>query len=184
MARASMLNGKIGFESHPSISRSITRLKERDMGKPYLSLFLILTNAYWSIDHTEMLMLTIDEIIAKLTDAKNNNKLGGDAVVHVCLPEVPYVPVEDGKLELSDDGALFLMMLPDEAAKISHPLGAMIMNLDVHQWSCRVVTDGVKLVAVVIEFANGQMTVKLDSRAIQEIVRVWVNAGGELDLRG
>lgn len=59
-------------------------------------------------------MLTIDEMIAKLTEAKNNNKLGGNAVVHLCVPEQEYLPITDTKLELSDDGAVVLLFVDDK----------------------------------------------------------------------
>jgi hypothetical protein len=66
-------------------------------------------------------MLTIDKLIERLTLARENSKLGGAAVVHVCLPEVPYVPVVEGLLETCGDGAVFLLTLPDDAVKINTP---------------------------------------------------------------
>jgi hypothetical protein len=67
------------------------------------------------------MLMTIDKLIERLILARDNNKLGGAAVVHVCLPEVPYVPVADGLLETSADGVVFLLTLPADAVKINTP---------------------------------------------------------------
>lgn len=58
-----------------------------------------------------IIMLTIDEAIAKLTKARTKAKLGGETVLHVCIDEVPYIPVKDIKVENDEDGAVVLCML-------------------------------------------------------------------------
>jgi hypothetical protein len=60
-------------------------------------------------------VLTIDDLIQRLIDAKNDrkNKLRGNAVVHLCVPEIEYLPIIDTKMEPSQDGAVMLLMVQD-----------------------------------------------------------------------
>ncbi len=60
-------------------------------------------------------MLTIDDLIQQLIDAKQdrNNKLRGNAVVHLCVPEQGYLPLIDTKMEPSADGAVMLVFVQD-----------------------------------------------------------------------
>jgi hypothetical protein len=60
-------------------------------------------------------VLTIDDLIQRLIDAKNDrkNKLRGNAVVHLCVPEIEYLPIIDTKMEPSQDGAVMLLIVQD-----------------------------------------------------------------------
>jgi len=56
--------------------------------------------------------MTIDEAIEKLKRARQASPLRGNTVLVTCLvgSGIPYLPVDDLKLELDDDGALILLM--------------------------------------------------------------------------
>jgi hypothetical protein len=59
-------------------------------------------------------MITIDEAIIMLARAKNEARLGGQTVLHVCIPEIPYVPVKDIRVENDPDGSVGLVIMEDE----------------------------------------------------------------------
>lgn len=57
-----------------------------------------------------MKAITIDELIQSLEKQKQNALLGGDSVVHVCIDEVPYLPVREVKIESDDQGSIALII--------------------------------------------------------------------------
>lgn len=60
----------------------------------------------------------------------------------------------------------------------------MALRLDIRMFECVPVFDDDKPIAVDIKLENSQINVTLDAVVIEELVRVWVKAGGELDLQG
>ena len=68
-------------------------------------------------------MLTIDQLLFVLESSKKNpaNKLGGDAVVHLVIPEMPYAPIIDAKLEADDSGAVVVLFVADEHLVVPTP---------------------------------------------------------------
>lgn len=54
--------------------------------------------------------VTIDDALRQLNRMRLESQLGGDTVLHICLPEVEYMSVRQLKLEQDNDGAVVLVM--------------------------------------------------------------------------
>lgn len=56
-------------------------------------------------------MITIDELIEKLQDARNKTPLGGNVVVCLCEDDREYVSFTEAKLDADKDGAIFILVI-------------------------------------------------------------------------
>lgn len=57
-------------------------------------------------------ILTINQLIAKLEDARAASVLAGAAVVHLCIQNETYIPVADCKIENDGDGGAVCLIFP------------------------------------------------------------------------
>ena len=53
--------------------------------------------------------ITIDDLIERLTVAKQVSPLKGDTVVHLCEEDREYIPFNDAKLDVDQNGAVFIL---------------------------------------------------------------------------
>jgi hypothetical protein len=53
--------------------------------------------------------MTVDEVIAALQEVKEKANLKGQTVVHICIQEIPYIPVVKIDYENDDDGSVILI---------------------------------------------------------------------------
>lgn len=58
--------------------------------------------------------ITVDALIKALVEARENSALKGNAVVHFCIQEIPYVPVVDVKVYNDEDGGSLILLMPSE----------------------------------------------------------------------
>lgn len=58
--------------------------------------------------------MTIDEAIDALQEIKEASKLGGNTVLVLCIPDVPYLNVDDITLDEDEDGAVVLLVSDEE----------------------------------------------------------------------
>lgn len=58
--------------------------------------------------------MTIDQLIRKLQTLREESNLKGEAVVHICIQEVPYVPLVDVKVENDESGGSVILLMPHE----------------------------------------------------------------------
>jgi hypothetical protein len=71
--------------------------------------------------------LTLDELIEKATKAREESKLGGRTVVHLCEQGREYIRFIDAVLDQDTDGAVFVLMLDgDEEDKIADPFNVIV----------------------------------------------------------
>ena len=56
--------------------------------------------------------MTVDELIAALSELKEKSNLKGNAVVHLCIQECPYIPVIAVNVENDSDGGSVILLHP------------------------------------------------------------------------
>ncbi len=57
--------------------------------------------------------MTVDELIAALSELKEKSNLKGNAVVHLCIQECPYIPVIAANVENDEDGGSVILLHPE-----------------------------------------------------------------------
>lgn len=57
--------------------------------------------------------MTLDEVIEALQQAKEQSNLKGNAVVHICIQEVSYIPVVRINAENDDSGGCVILVHPE-----------------------------------------------------------------------
>lgn len=57
--------------------------------------------------------MTLDEVISALQKAREESNLKGNAVVHICVQDCPYIPVVRVNAENDDSGGCVILVHPE-----------------------------------------------------------------------